>query len=441
MTAEITESFLNASKSRSSVHAPGPIRDAAMDELLGQSLHVYRCDSLLGVGAMGRVYLAYHEHLGRPCALKLLAPRQNAVSKFEEYVSRFMAEGKAAASLVHPNIVTTHAIGSIGDLHFLEMEFVAGGSLAHLIKTRETLLPLHAVKMAVQIADALALAHRRDILHRDIKPENVLIAPNGQPKLGDFGLAQQLTPSHLPKSDQLVGTPAYMAPEVYRGEPATPASDVYSLGVCLYQMLTGVVPFEAPNIAELAQRISTEEPVSVRRFRSDVPLEIIECLGLMLSKDSQTRPRNGQAAAQLMHAVLGQLQDIESLLHEAFQYDDCVRWEKAEHTYELTVQLEDNRRQKVFLCSSNHAPAERLLQIYSLCCPADMSYYEQALRLNSEISHGGIAIQDYKGESYFVVQNAYPRGTADPVEIRGSVLEVARVSDSIEHKLTGRDVH
>src|SRR5271155_442291 len=199
------------------------------DELIGTQLHVYRCEALLGRGAMGRVYLAHHEDLGRNCALKVLAPR--VWQRDIEYGKRFVSEGRTAAALVHPNIVTTHAIGESRGYRFLEMEFVPGRSLQELIEHEQRLLPVHAMLLILRIADGLAAAHQKGIIHRDLKPDNVLVSVQSVPKIADFGLAKRVW-SERDEAELLVGTPHYMAPELFNGEPATAASDVYALGAC-----------------------------------------------------------------------------------------------------------------------------------------------------------------------------------------------------------------
>ncbi|MCA9582552.1 MAG: serine/threonine protein kinase, partial [Myxococcales bacterium] len=201
----------------------------------------YRIVRRLARGGMGVVYLARNLRLQRLCALKVLSPRQSL--QHIDYVERFEHEGRAAAALVHPNIVTTHAIGCVGDLHFLEMEYVSGQSLQKEIDRTRGIGPLRTTQMAVGIAEGLSVAHRLGIVHRDLKPDNVLVTPAGLPKIADFGLAKQIHSASLGKT-RLAGTPHFMASELFDGAEATPASDVFALGVCCYLMLTGCYPFD-----------------------------------------------------------------------------------------------------------------------------------------------------------------------------------------------------
>lgn len=409
------------------------------DDVVGRMVHVYHCDSLLGAGGMGRVYLAFHSQLERPCALKILHPREQEL--FDEYRRRFLEEGKAAAALNHPNIVTTHAIGEANQHHFLEMEFVAGGTLANLVRDRQQLLLLRALTLAAQISGGLAAAHRQQILHQDLKLENVLMTPGGKPKICDFGLAKRVIVGNSADDKALVGTPSHMAPELFQGSRTSPASDVYALGVCLYQMLTGSLPFPGKTIREQVQAAATQPIPSIRRLRSDIPLVLVDGLERMLAKNPRNRPQDGFEASQLLHAILGELRDIESLLNDAFEHVRTVTWKPWKDGFKLTVKLPDNRKQDVFVVPSDHNAEQRLLVIYSLCSPVESSFFENALRMNAELSHGGIAIREIDGQSFFVMQNTYPRGTADPQEVRDSVLEIATFGDVIEKSLTGQDIH
>ncbi len=410
------------------------------DALLGSELGVYQLESLIGSGGMGRVYLAHHQQLGRRCALKILSPKSTRVD--QDYIERFLNEGRATASLVHPNVVTIHAIGQAEGLHYLEMEFIPGRSLQRLLRDEQRLTPVRATVLATTIAEGLACAHRAGIVHRDLKPDNVLLNHQGLAKIADCGLAKRISTirrQKLPKD--LAGTPNFMAPELFQGSPATPASDVYALGVCYFLMLSGRLPFVANSIEELMSQVATEPLPNIRDLAPRVSLEMGECLSLLLDKSPQNRPCDGIEAAQLLHAVLGQTRDLESLLKEAFLGDPSVQWNREDHRYRLKYQLPDGRHQTVFVEPSEHVAAERLLLIYSTCCPADATFYEAALRLNSEILHGGLALRVVEGREYFVMVDTYPRATVDVEEIRRSILEVACRADAIEKRLTGDDQH
>ncbi len=408
------------------------------DLLDGQLLHIYRCDRLLGRGGMGVVYLAHNEALHRHCALKVLSPRK--VSRDIDYVTRFQNEGRAAAALVHPNIVTAHATGRAGEHHFLEMEYVAGQSLQKAIRDSQGMGPIRSTAMSVGIAEGLAAAHRLGIIHRDLKPDNVLVTPAGLPKIADFGLAKRIVASEL-KETRLAGTPLFMAPELFEGADASPASDVYALGVCYYLMLTGHYPFEGATINLLMNAIMAGSYKGVRRHNPDIPLDVAECVSLMLSRSPQNRPVDGAAASQLLQAVLGSVRDLDALMLDAFNDLPNIRATAAGKMFQVIVKLSGGRTQTVYVENSDHRASERLLLIYSVCCDAKPDFYEAALRLNSEVLHGALSVRDIDGRPSFVMVDTFPRATVTATEIRCSVIEVACRADSIERLLTGNDVN
>ncbi len=411
-----------------------------LDSLLlpGQVLDIYQCQKLLGRGGMGVVYLARNTSLQRLCALKLLSPRR--VSREVDYIERFENEGRAAAALVHPNVVTTHAIGRSGDYRFLEMEFVPGHSLQCEIDEEGAIGPIRSTAIAVGIASGLAMAHRLGIIHRDLKPDNVLITPGGVPKIVDFGLAKRIVGQDLPR-ENLAGTPYFMAPELFEGYEATTQSDVYALGVCYYLMLTGHFPFEGDSISSLMNAILTAEYKSVRRINAEIPLDIAECVSLMLNRDPRNRPRDAAAASQLLQAVLGSTRDLDNLIYDAFNGLPSIQWERQDSGFRVQLTLRDERTQTVYIENSDHSAGDRLLMIYSICCEARPDFYEEALRLNAMMHHGGLSIRDMGGQAYFVMVDTYPRGTVSGEDIRRSVIELGSRADSVEKLLTGRDVN
>jgi len=409
-----------------------------LDEVLldGQIVDIYHCINVLGRGGMGVVYLAKNQLLHRQCALKVLSPRR--VSRSVDYIERFENEGRAAAALVHPNIVTTHAIGKAGKHHFLEMEFVPGQSLQREIESAGAIGPLRATQMAVGIAEGLAAAHRIGIVHRDLKPDNVLVTPAGYPKIADFGLAKQV---HSQSHAKLAGTPHFMAPELLEGLDASPASDVFALGVCYYLMLTGVHPFEGATMNALMASILTGEYKSVRRHQPEIPLEIAECVSSMLARDPQMRPRDGAAISQLLQAVLGSTRDLDTLVYEAFNNIPSISCKTMQKTVQVTIKFPNGRSQVVYLENSDHKAGDRLLNIFSVCCDSCPDFYEDALRLNAVVLHGGLSIKDIDGRPCFVMVDTYPRATVSAEEIRRSVVEIGVRADEIEHLLTGKDIN
>ena len=423
------------------------------DAQLGGELHVYRFENLLGRGGMGRVYLANHRDLGRRCALKVLSPRVSASDV--DFVSRFEQEGRASAGLSHPNLVVTHAIGRERGFHFLEMEFVAGRTLARLLREEGPLPPAWATSLAARIADGLGHAHRRGVVHRDLKPDNVLVTMSGVPKIADFGLAKRVVADGpVGRHTKLAGTPHYMAPETYAGADPAPAADVWALGVTLFQMLTGTLPFAGRTVHELRHAVQTAPAPNARDLNPAVSLELGTCLSMLLDKTPANRPVDGIAALLMLEAVSGELRDVGALLANAFEHHPEVSWVRCGETYRLTVPQPNGRSQAVTVEPSDHAAAERLLTFRSVCCPAESDYFEQALRLNATMPHGALSVRELDpgaghspcepetgGVPHFVVGNSYPRATVDPEEVRHSVFEAAAQADAVELLLTGRDVH
>jgi tRNA A-37 threonylcarbamoyl transferase component Bud32 len=414
--------------------------EAGLDQkLIGQCFGPYECEALLGAGAMGRVYLARHRVLKRFCALKILPPA--LVEQDREFVDRFHNEGQAAAALNHPNIVSIYALGEIDGLHYLEMEFVPGMSIRQRVEDEGILAATRATSMALRIAEGLGVAHRHEILHRDLKPDNVLLTHQGVPKIGDFGLARRTSvEGALHGRREIVGTPQYMAPELFRGDPATPASDVYSLGVMYYQLLTSQLPFPAHEVSELIQQVSRGEYRPAREINPRVTLEMAEAMHQLMDSAPGNRPQSGIEAARLLEAILGHEVDLEALVEEAFRHHANVRWSRhGEEGFRIDIDLPGGRKQAAFIEPSQHAAVDRLVTISSICCEATPSYFETALRLNAVILHGGLAIREIDGISVFVMLDTYPRSTIDPEEIRRSVLEVGHQADAIEKLLTGID--
>src|SRR5215212_3045135 len=210
----------------------------------------YKLRALLGSGGMAEVYLAHDEVLDRDVALKLL---KDQYASDEEFVERFKREARSAASLSHPHIVPIFDWGESEDgRYYITMEYLLSGTLKHHILQRGALPPQAAVEVALQIAKALRAAHERGVIHRDIKPRNILITDSGHVKVTDFGIAHAAEATTISDVGDILGSAKYMSPEQAMGERVGPASDLYSLGVVLYEMLTGRVPFEVETPADVS---------------------------------------------------------------------------------------------------------------------------------------------------------------------------------------------
>ena len=224
----------------------------------------YRLIELLGQGGMATIYRATDTGLGRDVALKLLRPEY---LRDPDFSSRFRQEAQAAASLSHPNVVTVFDYGEDPSGPFIAMEVIDGEDLATILKRSGVLPPRQAARIAAAVARALAAAHARGIVHRDVKPGNVLIGRDGRVKVVDFGIARAVAEAQMTLPGTTLGSVHYFSPEQARGEPTTAASDIFSLGIVLYEMLTGVRPWTGDSAASVAlARLSgpVPDPLAVR---------------------------------------------------------------------------------------------------------------------------------------------------------------------------------
>ena len=272
-----------------------------MSDLIGQQVQDYVIEAEVGRGGMARVFRARHRVLDRVSALKILLPE---LAGDENFVERFLREARAAARLDHPNIVPIYETGRTADgQYFLAMKYVEGTTLRQTVNQGAPDLQAVAGYMT-QIAAALDYAHERGIVHRDIKPGNILIDADGRALLTDFGIAQAAEDINVTNQGMLVGTPAYMSPEQAQGFPATAQSDIYSLGVVVYELVTGTTPFphRTPH-AVLLGHIS-EPPLPVHDRNPDLTPELSAVIGKALAKAPEDRYRTaGEFAAALATAV------------------------------------------------------------------------------------------------------------------------------------------
>jgi serine/threonine-protein kinase len=268
----------------------------------------YELEDRLGSGGMSTVYRATDRVLERTVAVKVLAEH---LSDDEKFVARFRREALAVAKLVHPNIVQVYDTGVDNGRHFIVMEYVEGKSGAQLLQRDGALRAGTAVEIAAQACAGLEYAHRQGIIHRDVKPGNLMVigGPAGGPpemtvKLADFGIARAAEQTRLTQVGSVVGTAAYLSPEQSRGEEATPISDVYSLGVVVYQLLTGRLPYEGNSLAELAIRRENERPLPPTSYKQDIPEELSQAILRALENEPENRYVDALALAAALRAGL-----------------------------------------------------------------------------------------------------------------------------------------
>lgn len=257
----------------------------------------YKIVERIGSGGMGVVWKANDLVLDRYVALKILRPE---MSEDDDFVSRFRREAKAAASLSHPNIVSIYDVGEDQGLHFIVMELVEGETLRDRLNREGRLQPEEALNIAAQICLGLAHAHDNNIIHRDIKPQNILLTEVGHVKVADFGIARALGGVSTTSTDVVVGSASYLSPEQARNGKVSARSDLYSLGVVLYEMITGKLPFTGDSpVAVALQHVEARVP-SVRRAVPDIPVEFENLISKALAKDPGER---FQSAGEMLQAI------------------------------------------------------------------------------------------------------------------------------------------
>jgi serine/threonine protein kinase len=251
----------------------------------------YELGEEIGRGGMAEVYLAHDRLLDRSVAVKVLsAGFASDPTNFE----RFRREAQSAAGLNHPNIVAVYDWGEDDDAPFIVMEYVPGQTLRDLIQGYGHLSPNEAARIAAEIADALSFAHEHGVVHRDVKPGNVLITPQGQVKVTDFGIARAETGDPLTKTGSVLGTATYFSPEQAQGFALDGRSDVYALGVVLYEMVTGTAPFTAASPVSVAYKHVREEPVTPSTIVRDIPGAMDRIVLTAMAKDTAARYQSAQ---------------------------------------------------------------------------------------------------------------------------------------------------
>lgn len=266
----------------------------------------YRLIHQVGKGGMALVFEGYDQLLERPVAVKLL---KQDFSENPEFRERFKQEARAAANLSHPNIVTVHDYGVDPAGVFIVMEYIPGTDLKTRLKEGGVFSAATGLPLIIQACYGLGYAHRAGIVHCDVKPHNMMISKDDRLKITDFGIARALsTLSAVQKSDVVWGSPLYFSPEQALGESPSPASDVYSLGVVMYEVFTGKLPFEANSIEELTRLHSSQPPVPPSQIRPDIPPELEQVILKTLSKDPHARYRTADQLGQVLMSISRKLQ-------------------------------------------------------------------------------------------------------------------------------------
>jgi len=274
----------------------------------------YEVVDTLGRGAMGVVYRARDATLGRTVAIKTISLGGDAQER-DTHEARFMQEARAAGGISHPAIVTIYDVGREGDTAFIAMELIEGRDLRELIRG-VSLTPTESLRIVAAVAEGLARAHERGIVHRDIKPGNIMVLADGRVKIMDFGIAHMHEPMVKTQTGVLLGSPQYMSPEQIVGQPVDYRTDIFSLGLVLYEMLTGVRAFEGEDIPDLMFKVANLSATPPSHVAPDLPAVIDFIVARALKKRPEERYANAAEMARDLHEALGEVDAAQAAATE-----------------------------------------------------------------------------------------------------------------------------
>jgi eukaryotic-like serine/threonine-protein kinase len=296
------------------------VSDRTNDHVSAQTLlgGRYLVESELGRGGMATVFKGTDTVLGRPVAVKVLSPQYSGDANF---VTRFRREAQAAASLNHPNLVSVYDTGTDDGIHFIVMEYVEAKTLADYLAGGGRIMPERSIEIAEAVCDALSVAHAHGIIHRDIKPANIMITSKGDVKVTDFGIARVISGADtLAQTAAVLGTASYLSPEQAQSQPVDQRSDIYSLGVALYEMVTGRPPFSGDSPVMVASKHVLEQPTPPSKLNADVSPELEAVIMKAMAKNPDNRYQDAdEMRADLERARLGQGVQATPLLPESAQ--------------------------------------------------------------------------------------------------------------------------
>ena len=325
-------------------------------DLSGRKLGDYQLLRRLGRGGMAVVYLAEQVSLRRKVAVKVL---KRHLAQDDSYIRRFHKEAQAAASLVHANIVQIHEVGQIDGIHFIAQEYVSGQNLRQYIARQGAVSVGLAVNVLRQVAAALHRTGPQGIVHRDIKPENIMLAPTGEVKVADFGLARITQDQDGADATQIgitMGTPLYMSPEQVEGQAVDPRSDLYSLGVTAYHMLAGRPPFEGDTALSIAVQHLKKDPERLEDVRKNLPSSLCRIVHNLLAKSLETR-------CQSARDLLQELRNLDGEEYESYWPDDLERWNTPELLALSNSRVEATQQLDVLMKGSSRQDKSRVVRI------------------------------------------------------------------------------
>ena len=287
----------------------------------------YQIIKTIGEGGMANVYLAYDTILDRNVAVKVL---RGDLANDEKFVRRFQREALSSSSLSHPNIVETYDVGEDDGMYYIVMEYIEGKTLKQLIKKRGALTLPEVVDIMLQLTDGIAHAHDSYIIHRDIKPQNIMIMENGLVKITDFGIAMAMNATQLTQTNSVMGSVHYLPPEQATGKGSSVKSDIYSLGILMYELITGTLPFKGENAVEIALKQMKEPLPDVTLYNPEIPMSIEN----ILLKATAKNPKNRYVDARSMH------KDLETCLDESRKDEKRIVYKYKENDMDDTKIME-----------------------------------------------------------------------------------------------------
>ena len=293
----------------------------------------YEIIKSIGEGGMANVYLAYDTILDRRVAVKVL---RGDLSNDEKFVRRFQREALSASSLSHPNIVEMYDVGEDNGIYYIIMEYIEGKTLKQLIKKRGALTLSEAIDIMLQITDGISEAHNSYIIHRDLKPQNIMIKEDGSIKITDFGIAMALNSTQLTQTNSVMGSVHYLPPEQASGKGSTIRSDIYSMGILFYELLTGNLPFKGDNAVEIALKQMRDEIPSVRKKNPSIPQSVEN----VILKATAKNPKNRYSDSKEMHA------DLLTVLNDDRINEERITFKYSEHEIEEVTAVLDEVKEK-----------------------------------------------------------------------------------------------
>lgn len=297
-----------------------------MTDILNKTIGRHEIKDLIGEGAMAKVYRAYDPEINRSVAFKVL---KEDFCVDDEYLSRFLREAKAAGALSHSNIVTVYDVGKIDKAPYIMMELLEGSDLGEVLAKKKKMSVTETLNIGMQLAKALGYAHKAGVIHRDIKPDNIIVMPDGETiKVADFGIARmdESEEAHKTQVGSVLGTPRYMSPEQALGETVDGRSDLFSVGVILYEMLTGMKAFDAKNMGTLMMQIAQKQPEPLNKLCPGLPAGLRQIIQKLLQKKPAKRFQTGSQLAKALAGELVAVRDQEEEQEKHKYIPLQVRW-------------------------------------------------------------------------------------------------------------------